>query len=152
MAIHHSRLWKFRRSFEVRLLAMLHIAFLWFGVAMALYTVQSLALLVGNVWILGRAPLHALGIGFVTGMMVAMASRVTLGHSGRALEADNLTWRVLFGVNLAAALRIGAEFLPPAIAGTLNVLAAATWLAALAPWAWRYLPMYLRPRIDGKPG
>jgi len=152
MAIHHSRLWKFRRSFEVRLLAMLHIAFLWFGIAMALYTVQSLALLLGNVWLFGRAPLHALGIGFVTGMMVAMVSRVTLGHSGRALEADNLTWRVLFGVHLAALLRMGAEFLPPAASGTLNALAAATWLAALAPWAWRYLPMYLRPRIDGKPG
>jgi len=152
MAIHHSLLWKFRRSFEVRLLAMLHIAFLWFGIAMALYTAQSLSLLVGNVWILGRAPLHALGIGFIAGMMVAMASRVTLGHSGRALAADNLTWRVLFGVNLAALLRIGAEFLPLGIAGTLNALAAATWLAALAPWAWRYLPIYLRPRIDGKPG
>jgi len=152
MAIHHSRLWKFRRSFEVRLLAMLHVAFLWFGIAMALYTAQSLVLLVGNVWILGRAPLHALGIGFVTGMMVAMASRVTLGHSGRALAADNLTWRVLFGVNLAAALRVGAEFLPLGIAGTLNALAAATWLVALGPWVWRYLPMYLRPRTDGKPG
>jgi uncharacterized protein involved in response to NO len=152
MAIHHTLLWKFRRSFAVRLLAMLHIAFLWFGIAMALYTAQSLALLLGHVWLFGRAPLHALGIGFVTGMMVAMVSRVTLGHSGRALEADNLTWRVLFGVHLAAALRIGAEFLPPAASGTLNVLAAATWLAALAPWVWRYLPMYLRPRIDGKPG
>jgi len=152
MAIHHSLLWKLRRSFEVRLLAMLHIAFLWFGLAMALYTAQSLALLFGNIWILGRAPLHALGVGFVTGMMVAMASRVSLGHSGRALEADSLTWRVLFGVNLSAALRISSEFLPLGIAGTLNVLAAATWLAAITPWVWRYLPIYLRPRIDGKPG
>jgi len=152
MAIHHARLWKFRRSFEVRLLAMLHIAFLWFGIAMALYTIQSLVLLLGGAWILGRAPLHALGIGFITGMMVAMASRVTLGHSGRALAADDLTWRVLLGVNLTAVLRITAELAPGTAAGTLNILAAAGWLVALAPWAWRYAPMYLRPRADGKPG
>jgi uncharacterized protein involved in response to NO len=91
---------------------MLHIAFLWLGLGMALYTVQSLALLVTGVDYLGRAPLHALGIGFFTGMVVAMASRVTLGHSGRALEANDLTWYVLFGVNIAAMLRIVANFFP----------------------------------------
>ncbi|MHB8535259.1 MAG: NnrS family protein [Sulfuricaulis sp.] len=152
MAVHHMLLWKFRRSFEVRLLAMLHIAFLWFGVGMALYTIQSLTLLFGKAWILGRAPLHALGIGFITGMMVAMASRVTLGHSGRALAADDLTWRVLLGVNVTAVLRISAELAPASAGNTLNILAAIGWLVSLSPWVWRYAPMYLRPRVDGKPG
>lgn len=58
---------------------MLHIAFLWLAIGMTLYTVQSLTLLITGVDYLGRAPLHALGIGFFTGMVVAMASRVTLG-------------------------------------------------------------------------
>jgi uncharacterized protein involved in response to NO len=152
MALHHSLLWQLRRSFEVRLLAMLHIAFLWFGLAMALYLAQSIVLLTSHVWVLGRAPLHALGIGFITSMMVAMVSRVTLGHSGRALEADDLTWRVLFGVNLTAVLRITAEIAPANTSGALNILAALAWLISLSPWVWRYAPMYLRPRVDGKPG
>jgi len=151
-ALHHSWVWQFRRSFHARLLAMLHIAFLWLGLGMALYTVQSLALLVTGVDYLGRAPLHALGIGFFTGMVVAMASRVTLGHSGRALEANDLTWRVLFGVNIAAMLRIVAEFLPGTVGGILNALAAATWLLSFLLWGWLYAPMYLRPRLDRKPG
>jgi uncharacterized protein involved in response to NO len=151
-ALHHSWVWQFRRSFHARLLAMLHIAFLWLGIGMTLYTVQSLALLVAGVDYLGRAPLHALGIGFFTGMVVAMASRVTLGHSGRALEANDLTWYVLFGVNIAAILRIVAEFLPGAVGGILNVLAAATWLLSFLLWGWLYAPMYLRPRLDRKPG
>ena len=151
-ALHLSWVWQFRRSFHARLLAMLHIAFLWLGVGMALYAAQSLVLLVTGVDYLGRAPLHALGIGFFTGMVVAMASRVTLGHSGRALEADDLTWRVLFGVNVAAILRIIAEFAPGTTSGILNALAAATWLVSFLPWAWLYAPMYLRPRIDGLPG
>ena len=151
-ALRHSWIWQFRRSFHARLLAMLHIAFLWLGIGMALYTVQSLALLVTGVDYLGRAPLHALGIGFFTGMVVAMASRVTLGHSGRALEANDLTWRVLFGVNIAAVLRVIAEFLPGAVGGILNALAAATWLLSFLLWGWLYTPMYLRPRIDRQPG
>ena len=72
-----------------------------------------------------------LGIGFFTGMVVAMASRVTLGHSGRALEADDLTWYVLLGINIATLLRIVAEFSSGSVAGTLNVLAA----LLLAPYS-----------------
>ncbi len=150
-ALQHSWVWQFRRSFHTRLLAMLHIAFLWLGIGMTLYTLQSLALLITGIDYFGRAPLHALGIGFFTGMVVAMASRVTLGHSGRALEADNLTWRVLFGVNLAALLRISAEFMPAASA-LLNVSAAAVWLASFLSWAWLYAPMYWRRRVYKMPG
>lgn len=151
-ALHHSWVWQFRRSFHARLLAMLHIAFLWLGIGMTLYAAQSLVLLVTGSDYLGRAPLHALGIGFFTGMVVAMASRVTLGHSGRVLEADDLTWRVLFGVNIAAVLRIAAEFTPGLASGVLNGLAAATWLLSFLLWAWLYAPMYLRQRVDGKSG
>jgi len=150
-ALHHSYVWQFRRSFHARLLAMLHIAFLWLGIALSLYAAQSLVLLVNGTDFLGRAPLHALGIGFLTSMIVAMASRVTLGHSGRVLSADTLTWAVLLGVNASAILRITGEFLPW-VASWLNLLAATVWLAALLPWVLRYLPMYLQPRADHSPG
>jgi len=150
-ALHHSYIWQFHRSFHARLLAMLHIAFLWLGIAMGLYAAQSIVLLASGTDYFGRAPLHALGIGFLTSMIVAMASRVTLGHSGRALSADTLTWAVLLGVNASAGLRIAGEFVPP-VTGWLNLLAALVWLAALLPWVWRYLPMYLQPRLQHRPG
>jgi uncharacterized protein involved in response to NO len=150
-ALHHSWVWQFRRSFHARLLAMLHIAFLWLGIGMTLYAAQSLVLLATGTDFFGRAPLHALGIGFLASMIVAMASRVTLGHSGRALSADTLTWVVLLGVNLAALLRIAGEFLP-ACGNLLNLLAAIAWLAAFLPWVAHYLPMYLKPRVDRQPG
>ncbi|MEK7207891.1 MAG: NnrS family protein, partial [Pseudomonadota bacterium] len=77
---------------------------------------------------------------------------VTLGHSGRALEANDLTWRVLFGVNIAAVMRIVAEFVPGTPGNVLNVLAASAWLVSFLLWAWLYAPMYLRPRLDQNPG
>ena len=80
-----------------------------------------------------------------------MASRVTLGHSGRSLVADRITWAVLLGVNFTAVVRIVAEFIPAA-AAWLNLVAALVWLGVFTLWGWHYLPMYLQPRIDAKPG
>lgn len=150
-ALHHSWVWQFRASFHARLLAMLHIAFLWLGISMTLYAVQSVGWLIAGTDWLGRAPLHALGIGFLTGMIVAMGSRVTLGHSGHALAADTLTWVALLGLNAAAATRLAAEWLP-AHSVPLNVIAAMLWLVFLIPWVIRYAPLYLRVRADGQPG
>ncbi len=149
-ALHHSWVWQFRRSFHARLVAMLHIAFLWLGIGMSLYALQSLALLITGSDPFGRAPLHALAIGFFAGMVVAMASRVMLGHSGRALAADTITWLALLGINVTAILRIAGEL--PAVGATFNLLAALAWLAAFLPWVWRYLPITLLPRADRQPG
>ncbi len=103
---------------------------------------------------LGRAPLHALSIGLIAGMTLAMASRVSLGHSGRALIADTLVWLCCWGLHLSALLRVLGEL--PATSDLLpiptNLLAASLWLASVIPWALRFAPIYLRPRVDGRPG
>ena len=153
IAFYLSWRWGFARSFQARLLAVLHVAFLWFGIGMTLYALDSL-MIFANAGALGRAPLHALGIGLIAGMTIAMASRVTLGHSGRPLVADTLVWLVGWGLHLTALVRILGElsatyellFLPT------NLWAALLWLASVIPWALRFAPMYLLPRIDGRPG
>ncbi|MBI5460799.1 MAG: NnrS family protein [Gammaproteobacteria bacterium] len=146
--------WDLRRSFQARLLAILHMAFLWFGIGMALYTSESLLLLGGSALSLGRAPLHALGIGLIAGMSLAMASRVTLGHSGRALVADGLVWACCWGLHLSALLRVLGDL--PMTSERLilpsYLFAALIWLISVIPWAARFAPIYLRPRVDGRPG
>ncbi len=153
LAFHHSLHWGLRRSLNIRLLAVLHIAFVWFSIALLLYNIQSLVLLWSGQFILGRAPLHALTIGFMTSLIVGMVSRVIRGHSGRTLVADNLTWFCFWGISVTAVLRILAE-LPwfDEMRFNLNVIAAGTWLIFLLPWGFRYLPMILQARVDGKPG
>ncbi|HEY9198503.1 MAG TPA: NnrS family protein, partial [Gammaproteobacteria bacterium] len=134
--------------------AVLHVAFLWFGIGMALYALESLLLLGGVGVSLGRAPLHALGIGLIAGMTLAMASRVSLGHSGRALIADNLVWLCGWGLHLSALLRVFGDLPVGAqLAGLpITFLAALVWLASVLPWAAQFAPIYLRPRVDGRPG
>jgi uncharacterized protein involved in response to NO len=154
IGVHLSYRWGLRRSFEVRLLAILHMAFAWFGIGMTLYAADSLLLVAGADIGLGRAPLHALGIGLIASMTIAMASRVSLGHSGRPLVADTLVWLSCWGLHLAALLRVLGELpLGDALLGLpLNLWAALVWLASVIPWVARFAPLYLRPRVDGKPG
>ena len=53
--------------------------------AMALYAAQSAWFAATGDFVLGRAPAHALFIGFFGSLLVAMVTRVTQGHSGRPL-------------------------------------------------------------------
>jgi uncharacterized protein involved in response to NO len=146
--------WGLLRSFAVPLLAVLHIAFLWLPLGMALFVIQDLARLLSLPIPLGQAPLHALGIGFITGMAIAMVTRVSLGHSGRALRLDAFSGWLFAGVNLAALLRILAELPAMGMLGGVatNLLAAGVWLLCLLPWALRYGWIYWTPRVDGRMG
>lgn len=142
--------WQLRESFRARLLAMLHLGFLWLPVALWLSAGQSAALAAGHA-VLGLAPLHALSIGFFGSMLVAMVSRVTLGHSGRTLQADAATWRLFLGLQTVALLRVAAELSHTAY-NVLVVAAVVLWLLIFGLWCIKMVPIYLRPRADGRPG
>ena len=139
--------WGIARALPERLLAMLHIAFVWAALAFVLHGLDSL--LAGR---LGLAPLHALGIGFFASMLLAMASRVSLGHSGRPLKADRLTWALFWGVQGAAVLRMAPDLFPDWIPGRAMSLSSLVWLLAFGLWVVRYAPLAWRARADGKPG
>lgn len=142
--------WKLHGSFRARLLAMLHLAFLWLPATMWLSAVQSATLLAGHA-LLGLAPQHTLAIGFFASLLLAMVSRVTLGHSGRALQADSATWRLFLALQIVALLRVSAEFTQAAY-NVLVLAAALVWLLIFGLWCVKMIPIYLKPRADGRPG
>ena len=148
LAFDLARRWGLVQSMGNRLLAMLHLGFVWFAVAFLLEAMASLAVLAGGPS-LGAAGTHALGMGFCGSLMIAMVSRVTLGHSGRTLGADRATWGLFLLLQVAVVVRIGAALWPHPL---VLALAALLWAACAVPWALRYLPIYARPRADGKPG
>jgi uncharacterized protein involved in response to NO len=152
-ALYLTRAWRFRASFAQPILAMLHIGFAWLGIAALLFAAQSFAALCG-MEILAKAPLHALTIGYFGGMVLAMVTRVTLGHSGRLLVVEKSVWWMFLLFQLTALFRIIGDLpgLPPAARGHSYLCAAALWLLCFTFWATRYLPIYWRPREDGQPG
>lgn len=153
-AIYLTCAWRLRASLASPILGMLHIGFAWLGIALVLYTAQSLVLLTTGQLLLAKAPLHALTVGYFTSMLLAMVTRVTLGHSGRPLVADRLTWAIFLAFQSVAVLRIVAEL--PGLEFTLRshlyLCAAVVWLACFGLWSWKFAPIYWKPRPDGRPG
>ena len=132
------------------LLTVLFIGLGWLPVAFILYSSQSLVYLLTGAFTLGRAPAHALFVGFFGSVLVAMVTRVTQGHSGRALVMPKAAWFAFVAIQLVTVTRIAAEFAADGM--RWQVIAAVGWLVALAPWVARIGRIYLSPRVDGKPG
>ncbi|MEZ5643295.1 MAG: NnrS family protein [Burkholderiaceae bacterium] len=142
--------WGLVQSLKIRLLAMLHVGFAWLGVALLWSAASQTLWLATGRPVLGLGALHALSIGFLGSIMVAMVTRVSCGHSGRPLVADNLVWVLFWLLQVAAGVRMAAavQGAPQALTG----LAALMWTAVVSVWAVRYARWYGRPRTDGKPG
>lgn len=132
------------------LLATLFIGTAWLPVTFALYATQSLVYLGTGEFILGRAPMHAMYIGFFGSLLIAMVTRVTQGHSGRPLKMPVVAWFSYLAIQIVAVMRIVAEVAPDALAW--QALAAAGWVLAFLPWVSRIGLIYLSPRADGKAG
>lgn len=129
---------------QVTLLWPLHLAFAWLAVA-------PLGLAAWHLGILANSSLaqHALGVGAMGGLILAMIARVSLGHSGRPLEAPRAMGAAFALLNLGAAARV--LLLP--IAGSAALwLAAICWSAAFALFLRHYAVLLCTPRVDGRPG
>ncbi len=143
-------LWRnWPRGTMPRLLRVLFLGYAWLPVALALYAAQSL-LRLGGIDLLGRAPAHALFVGFFGSLLVAMVTRVTQGHSGRPLVFGGVATFAFVAIQCVCVLRIAAELVPDMFAW--QAVAAIGWLLAFLPWVLRSTWIYLTPRADGRPG
>ena len=132
------------------LLAVLVIGLAWLPLTFALYAGQSIAYALTGIYFLGRAPAHALFVGFFGSVLVAMVTRVTQGHSGQMLFMPKAAWWAFAAVQVVAVMRIAAELASDQAAWM--AYAAIGWLLAFAPWVLRIGRIYLSPRSDGRPG
>jgi uncharacterized protein involved in response to NO len=141
------------RGPSLRLLAMLHLGFVWAALALLLAAADAALVL----WTeapalrLGLAPLHALTMGFLGGLLFAMATRVICGHGGLPVVADRVAWTLFWVLQAAVVLRLVASVWP-AYAAALSAAAAVAWGGVWVAWAARYLPVLMQPRRDGRPG
>jgi uncharacterized protein involved in response to NO len=148
-AAHAVRLaqWQTLRTLRRPIVWVLHLAYAWLPVGLAL---KALAILSG------AAPaafwLHALTIGAAATMILAVMTRASLGHTGRPLVVDpviTLAYLLLTGAALVRVFGFAVLDLPyPDIV----LLAGLLWTAAFVLFTWTYAPMLLAPRADGKPG
>lgn len=139
-------LWKPQSTWRNPLLVMLPVAYLWIPLSLAM---RGLAI-VGAVPPAGA--IHALTLGAISGLMLAMMMRSALGHTGRALTTGPFEIGAFALVQLAAITRLSAGFVKPVLYQDVVVLSGLLWSLAFAVFLFRYAPMLYRSRIDGKPG
>lgn len=141
-----------RHHLRQRLLLMMYIGFAWFALALALAAASDALAAFGERGSgLGLAPLHAMTMGFLASILLAMASRVACGHGGRTLVADRFLWAVFWLLQGAVLLRLPSAWRPETPAVVL-VAAALAWAGVAGAWALRYGRWFGLPRADGRPG
>lgn len=141
--VHLARMarWAGDRTLAEPLVLVLHIGY----VFIPLGALAGAAEIFGNGWVGAGSAQHLWMAGGIGLMTLAVMTRSTLGHTGRALTAGRGTVAIYAAVICAALTRIGAGAWPEA-AGTLHSLSGASWIAAFAGFAVIYGPMLLRPR------
>ena len=149
-ALSHARrwwLWQPLRTTGAPLVWVLHAAYVWIVVHLAL------RLLAEHELIDESLAIHAFTMGAVGGMTIGMMTRTARGHTGRPLRADASETAMFALVNLAALVRVaGGALVPEAIYVFTVALAGTCWAAAFGLYAVRYWPILTRARADGKPG
>ena len=118
--------WRGLATAREPLLFVLHAGYGWLAFGLLLLGVNGIA-----PFLPPGAALHALTVGAVGTMTLAVMTRATLGHSGRALVADRATSLAYVLVSLAALLRLAAPL------GGEGFLALT--LAAGAAWSFAFL-------------
>ncbi|MNZ43431.1 NnrS protein [compost metagenome] len=136
--------WQDRDLWQVPLLWSLHLAYFWIAMAFVGMTLFHLGLNFSS-----SLALHALTVGGMGGLILAMIARVSLGHTGRPLQPPAaMSWAFAL-LNLGVLARVFvAAWLP--LQGL--ALAAICWVLAFLLFAWFYAPMFWQPRVDGQPG
>jgi uncharacterized protein involved in response to NO len=94
---------------------------------------------------------HALAVGAVGVLTVGMMARVSLGHTGRALQTTPVINLAFVALNLAAALRVFGPWLWPQGYERWIEAAGGLWVLAFGILCVVYYPILLRPRADGRP-
>ena len=92
---------------------------------------------------------HVWMAGAVGTMTLAIMTRATLGHTGRALSAGPATVAIYLAVMTAAIVR-AAAYVAPTHAGDLHMVAGTAWIAAFAGFAIIYGRLLLRPSPRAK--
>ena len=94
--------------------------------------------------------MHVFTFGAMGLIIPGMLVRISKGHTGRKVVFDGLDKFVLWVMMLAFVLRIVAPLFDPADYTRWIFLAAACWFVSFAMLGWRYIPLLLQARVDGK--
>jgi uncharacterized protein involved in response to NO len=134
--------WRGLATTSEPLLFVLHVAYLWLPVGYALTALAAFGLVFP-----ATAALHALTMGAIGNMILAVTSRVALAHTGRSLHAPRLIVISYAILNAAVVARILSP-LNSGLSVEMIDLSALGWIVTFAIFTGVYWPVLTRPRVD----
>lgn len=137
---HHPGIW------HTPILWVLYTGVAWMIMGFSLKAAASLGLFPDNLAI------HALTSGAVGVLTLGMMARVALGHTGRPLQPSRLVEISFLILNLAILIRVFAPFLFAELNSVWLMVSGGLWILCFLLFTLHYLPILIRPRIDGNPG
>lgn len=124
----------------------LHVGYAWVPLGLLLMAMSHASLdVTATAW------QHALGPGAMAVMIVGVMTRVALGHTGRSLALPRGAVVSYALILIAALVRLATAlgWMPWKLGIMTTTLA---WTGAFLIFLWFYLPILVRPRVDGRPG
>jgi len=95
---------------------------------------------------------HLLTVGGMGGLILAMISRVSLGHTGRMLQPPKAMFVAFLSIFIATIIRVFGPILWVEHYTSAINLSIVFWLIAFGLFAYHYGPMLTKPRVDDRPG
>lgn len=135
--------WQGHRTRREPLLLILHVGMAWLAAGLLLLGISE-----SGYDLPASSAVHALTVGAIGTMTLAVMSRATLGHTGRDLTAGPGTVAIFVCINLAAICRIAAGLID-AFYLDLVIAAGVSWAAAFSLFLTIYGPMLIRQRASG---
>ena len=146
--LHVLRLWCWKplRTRSRPILWVLHLAYAWLPIGLALLGLSQLGVVGAS------SGIHALAVGATGGLIIGMITRTARGHTGRALQASRLEVTAYLLVAGAAVARVLLPLLAPQHLVIWLVAAALAWGLAFALYLLVFAPWLVATRLDGKDG
>ncbi|MBL4830005.1 MAG: NnrS family protein [Aliivibrio sp.] len=137
--------WKPHLTLSEPLVWSLHAAYLCIPVGLLVTGISSDPLI-------DHSMIHLFAIGSVAGLILAMITRVTMGHTGREIYKGPVMWPAFLALFSGALVRsFGVAFFPEHMI-TLIYVTAILWSISFGLFLIFFAPMLSKARTDGNPG
>jgi len=142
-----NRGWQFRRTLGQPILWILHVGQFWVALGFGLKACSAF-------WpvIPASNAFHAFSAGAIGTMALALMTRASLGHTGRAIHArPAIVVAYLFAI-FGAAIRVLGPLLGVSLYTPAIITGGVLWACGYAIYTIVFWPILTRPRVDGRPG
>jgi len=135
--------WKPGHTVGRPILWILHVGHGWIAIGFACHAAAKLG---GT--LPATAALHAFTAGAMGAMILGMMTRVSLGHTGRAIEASGFTVAAYIAVVVGAIARVFGPLLAPTSTLPVLLVSGCAFAAAYLIFAIEFAPILWRPRVN----